>query len=540
MSKRSGEPLDEAQQAMKSGQRPQKHIEQDDIGEFQDEFEDEFESDEDEVFEAGADGNPDEEADTRDARGMQETRARILRLLIQHLLDVMQMDQQTFIPGRTALSAGESLSPDPSTYQMLHTLSAPWPCLSFDLLDDPLSTNPLSYPLTLYAVAGTQAEVGKENENELMVMKLSGLSRMENDEDSSEAEDDDDHEDSEPILESKSIPLSSTTNRIRAFQSPPISSATSPVTLAAAMLESGNVQIHDLTPHIASFNTPGTILSSGQSNPMSTLRMHKGIEGYALDWAPASTDPLGKLLTGDNNGQIFVTTRAEGGGWATDSRPFTGHTGSIEEIQWSPSERNVFSTASSDGTVKIWDARSKSRTAQLTVQVSETDINVMSWSRQTTHLLAAGDDAGAWTVWDLRTWKPSTSATGSTNGATTASVTSTPIASFSFHKSPVTSIEWHPTDDSIILVGCADNTVSLWDLAVELDDEESRDTQGIQDVPPQLLFVHFMDNIKEAHWCRQHPGTVMATGGGGFRQVNFQSPSHTLTSTNSVFKTISV
>jgi WD40 repeat protein len=132
----------------------------------------------------------------------------------------------------------------------------------------------------------------------------------------------------------------------------------------------------------------------------------------------------------------------------------------------------------------------------------------MSWSNQTFHLLATGADDGQWAVWDLRHWKP--------NDA--GRIRASPVASFDFHKEPITSIEWHPSDDSVVAVGSADNTVTLWDLAVELDDEESRQA-GMADIPPQLLFVHYMESVKEVHWQAQMPGTLMATGGNGFRYV---------------------
>jgi ribosome assembly protein RRB1 len=228
--------------------------------------------------------------------------------------------------------------------------------------------------------------------------------------------------------------------------------------------------------------------------------MHKA-EGYAVDWSPLVS--TGKLVTGDNNGSIYVTTRSAGEGWATDSRPFTSHTGSVEELQWSPSEKNVFASASSDGTIKVWDVRSKSRTAALSVQVSNTDVNVMSWSHQTSHLLASGADDGVWAVWDLRQWKPNTS---------TSTPRPTPVASFNFHKEQITSVEWHPTDDSIVAVAAGDDTLTLWDLAVELDDEESKDTGGVSEVPPQLLFVHYMEKVKELHFHPQIPGCLVGTG----------------------------
>ncbi|OKL58025.1 hypothetical protein UA08_06616 [Talaromyces atroroseus] len=496
MSKRTADLDEEQSAALKAGQRPLSDAPPDEAGEFEDEFEDEFES-EDEILEAGVDGRPDEEREAEE----------------KDILDAMDVDKETFIPGRTKLAPGETLAPDPSTYDMLHTLSTPWPCLSFDIVRDNLGDNRKTFPATVYAVAGTQAETPRAKDNELMVLKMSGLGRMErdNETDSESDSDSDDESSSDPILESKTIPLGSTTNRIRAHQAPNPSGdhTRPPLTTTATMLENSQVVIHDVTQHLTSFDVPGTIISPSASKPISTLRMHKS-EGYALDWSPLQ--PLGKLLTGDNDGLIYATTRTEGGGWVTDSRPFVGHTSSVEELQWSPNERNVFASASSDGSVKVWDVRSKSRKPAVDVKISNTDVNVMSWSRQTFHLLATGDDAGQWGVWDLRQWKPSTSQSRPS-----------PVASFDFHKEPITSIEWHPSDDSVIAVASADSTLTLWDLAVELDVEESRDA-GMGDIPPQLLFVHYMDSVKELHWQAQMPGAVMATGAGGF----------------GVFKTISV
>ncbi|KAL8675554.1 MAG: hypothetical protein Q9168_000066 [Polycauliona sp. 1 TL-2023] len=500
MAKRPAEDSEAQEAPLKAGDRPLPEGNGAEAGPFEDEFDDEYES-EDEIFEAGVDGRPDEEREAEEKR------------------DAMDVDQKTFIPGRDKLAAGESLSPDLSAYELLHNLTTTWPCLSFDIVPDQLGPSRKAYPATLYTVAGTQAESRKANQNELLVMKLSGLSRMDRkgDEDDSDGDDNDDDDDEEenadPILETKSIPLPSTTNRIRAHQYSPQTASRPPVTHTATMLENSNVLIHDVTPYLTSFDNPGTIITPQQSNPVATLTMHR-TEGYAIDWAPLV--PQGKLLTGDNDGKMFVTTCTDGGKWTPDTRPFTGHEGSVEDIQWSPSERNVFASASSDGTVKVWDVRSKSHKPAVSVQVSDTDVNVISWSHQTTHLLASGADDGQWAVWDLRQWK------GSGDKAPISQPT--PVASFNFHKEQITSIEWHPTDDSIMAVAAGDNTLTLWDLSVELDDEESKDTAGVQDVPPQLLFVHYMEMVKECHWHPQIPGCLVGTGGSGF----------------GVFKTISV
>lgn len=231
----------------------------------------------------------------------------------------MEVDQGTFIVGRTKLEPGQTLAPDLSTYEMLHSLSTPWPCLSFDVARDSLGDNRKAYPATMYTVAGTQADSAKAQDNQLLVMKFSGLSRMDRqNEEESDNEDDDDDEDSDPILESKAIPINSATNRIRSHQIPSQEPGRPPTTLTATMTESSNIYIHDVTPHLASFDNPGTTISAQQNKPISTIRAHKS-EGYAVDWSPIV--PGGKLLTGDNDGQIYVTTRTDGGAGS----PTTGH-----------------------------------------------------------------------------------------------------------------------------------------------------------------------------------------------------------------------
>jgi len=63
--------------------------------------------------------------------------------------------------------------------------------------------------------------------------------------------------------------------------------------------------------------------------------------------------------------------------------------------------------------------------------------------------------------------------------------------------------------------------VTLWDLAVEQDDEETGaidDTpENGENVPPQLLFVHQgQKEVKEVHWHPQIPGTIISTARDGF------------------------
>ena len=64
-----------------------------------------------------------------------------------------------------------------------------------------------------------------------------------------------------------------------------------------------------------------------------------------------------------------------------------------------------------------------------------------------------------------------------------------------------------------------DNTVTLWDLSVEADDEEIKqqaaETKELQQIPPQLLFVHWQKEVKDVKWHRQIPGCLVSTGTDG-------------------------
>jgi len=63
-------------------------------------------------------------------------------------------------------------------------------------------------------------------------------------------------------------------------------------------------------------------------------------------------------------------------------------------------------------------------------------------------------------------------------------------ATFRWHTDAITSVEWHPTDESVLTVSGADDQLTLWDLSLEKDTEADAVRRDVAEVPAQLLFIH--------------------------------------------------
>jgi WD40 repeat protein len=57
-----------------------------------------------------------------------------------------------------------------------------------------------------------------------------------------------------------------------------------------------------------------------------------------------------------------------------------------------------------DKTIRIWDTRVRNRSMAF-VAAHTADVNVISWNKKVSHLLASGSDDGIVKVWDLRNFK---------------------------------------------------------------------------------------------------------------------------------------
>ena len=441
---------------------------------FEDPYEDEFEEEEVED-----DGEEDEDEDEMDEDG-KEGKSRSE--------DDGEAQKQVWRPGIDKLEDGETLEYDPSAYTMYHQIGVDWPCLSFDILRDTLGDARTRFPHSMFLVSGSQAD--KADNNKVTLMSLRELHKTyQADEDNEDEDDNDDDLDDDPVLEHINIPHRGGVNRIRSCPQHP--------GLVATMADDGKAHIFDAVAVVQGLMNPGTPAGAIPKKPAYTFHKHMQ-EGYALDWSPKEA---GRLATGDCGGLIHVWNMgANSATWSVDTAPFAGHRGSVEDIQWSPSEATVFISSSTDRAFKVWDTRSKA--PMITVEAHSDDINVISWSRAQTYLLATGCDDGSFKVWDLRAAREGKA-----------------LANFTYHKGPITSVDWAPHDESVLCVSSADNQVTVWDLSVEADEEPAAGA-GAADLsayPPQLLFIHQgQQNVKEIHHHPHIPGVIVSTAEDGF------------------------
>lgn len=402
-----------------------------------------------------------------------------------------------FMGKKDELAQGEMLDYSNSAYKMFHRASTEWPCLSIDFIADSINPDNIvkrdfskgktdfEYPLDLYVVGGSQAEMSQLNSLYLMRFSDLAITKYDDDEDVDKS-----FEDIDPVLYYEKIPLTSCANRVKTLQHNSI---------VGVMNENAQLQIHDLRPSFKKLKTKKSgdpLETKGKAKILKQFML--STEGYGLDFSQLV---LGRIAAGTQDGTLYIINPSDEN--LSDltmlNEQITNHTDSIEDIQFSPTEPDVLASCSVDGTIRIFDLRTPfANISELRINAHNTDVNVISWNKISPNLLASGADNGEFKVWDLRyVGKPA-------------------ITNIQWHTDPITSIEWQPHDEWTLAVASSDNRLSIWDLSVEKDDQEMVD-DNLQNIPDQLLFLHQgQEDLKESIWHPVYKNILISTAADGY------------------------
>lgn len=124
--------------------------------------------------------------------------------------------------------------------------------------------------------------------------------------------------------------------------------------LAASWSELGRVNIWNLQEQLSAVENSSLLTAyrnkcdkgGADIKPLYTFKGHLS-EGFGLDWC--RVDP-GSLASGDCKGNIHIwRIDSSGASWHVDQRPYNSHAPhSVEDLQWSPNEKNVLASCSVD------------------------------------------------------------------------------------------------------------------------------------------------------------------------------------------------
>ncbi|CAD8113164.1 unnamed protein product [Paramecium primaurelia] len=470
-------------------------MEEDEHIQYEDEFDDEYESEEGEINIDSEDEEileKEEQSQEQSQQTQQQQQPIQQQSKLKRKKKGMEQENQENQKRVWFYDEAENLDFDNRAYNMLHRVTTEWPCLSCDFVLTEEEQQQYKnkeyqkmnkYPYSVYLAAGTQA--AQPTKNQIYLLKLSKMHKTKYDDDEASQSEEDSEDDNLSNDEEGQVHLSSVTglkcgvNRIKTMNGQAI---------AAYWNENGDVNILDLNPLYKK-------LQSNQQSQFNLSQLHHKVfknqhEGFALDWSRLK---VGDLLSGSVDGKIYLY-QLNNNDWIRENKAYEYHKGSVEDLQFSPIESFVFASCSTDGTLCIVDTREgKHKQAQILVKAHNCDVNVISWNQVSATLVATGADDGCFKIWDLKYPK---------NDA---------ISEIQFHNKAITSIQFQPNSDSSIAVSSEDHKLSIWDFAVENENNNE------DDVPDQLMFVHQgQKDLKELKYHPVYYEMIVSTSANGF------------------------
>ena len=446
----------------------------------------------DDSYESIGDNENDEENEDEDIKGEIKIKPKEPKKENNNNIKVNLWDEKK----NNKLKEGEILDFNNDAYEMLHRSKVEWPCLSVDfLLKENSSLSSLKdfylpnnkrkmtedkFPYTAYIVSGSQTD---SKDGYFYFMKWYNMRKTKYDDDADKGEENEEEEDEEkinPFMKYEKIKVNGNINRVKSMKNSSI---------CALWNDSPSVDIIDCEEVFNNIEFQEEIRVEDEDNIDNYKNKNKKkkkdikykkifkkslpqkLEGFALDWNNIS--PFVLAVGGyDKKVSIFKPKDENISDIILSGDYLSGHTDSVEDIQWSPNEENVLASCGIDRSIRFWDVRQDSKNPPKIIKdAHSSDVNVISWNTVRNHLFASGGDDNTFKVWDLRF------------------LNEPPITEIKWHTGPINSIMWDPFDESQLAVCSEDNRLSIWDFSVEPDEKKLFDNYN-NEIPQQLVFLH--------------------------------------------------
>ncbi|BFZ54560.1 Histone acetyltransferase type B subunit 2 [Savitreella phatthalungensis] len=250
--------------------------------------------------------------------------------------------------------------------------------------------------------------------------------------------------------------------------------------------------------------TMHSLTPTGICKPQLRLKGHKN-EGWGLSWHPGKRDGL--LLTAADDVRLWDVEKA--GPLKNDGSTvvveeceaiFRSHKSTVNDVAWHPTQENWFGSVSDDCHLNVHDIRSDSRDKpQHAIHAHQEPINSLCFSPHNDTIVVVGSSDHTLSLWDLRMTKKC-------------------LHTLEGHEGDVQSIRWHPSEAAIFASAATDRKVILWDLS-RIGEEQS--DEDLADGPPELFFLHagHTDLVHDLDWNPNRPWTLVSAAQDNIVQV---------------------
>lgn len=240
--------------------------------------------------------------------------------------------------------------------------------------------------------------------------------------------------------------------------------------LIATKAVSGEVYVFDRTKHSSEPERGGVfkpdIRLVGQTK-----------EGFGLAWNPLKP---GHILGASEDKTVChwdINAYSKANPSIEPLNVFNEHTAVVGDVDWHPTQENVFASVSDDKTLKIWDTRQKAPTSSM--QVHEQEILAVAFNPTGDNHLVTGSADKTILLHDMRRLGDR-------------------LHVFESHTDEVLHLAWSPHNSGVFASASSDRRINIWDLA-QIGAEQTPDDQ--EDGPPELMFVHGGHTSRPADFC---------------------------------------